>query len=53
MLNIPESVKALFRADSVHKNFRVQFPNGEFPDITNDNIYYITICNINHIYNLP
>lgn len=38
MLNIPESVKALFKADSIRKNFRVHFPNGELPDITNDNI---------------
>lgn len=38
MLNIPESVKTLFKTDGTHKNFRVQFPNGEFPDITNDNI---------------
>lgn len=38
MLNIPESVKALFKADGIRKNFRVHFPNGELPDITNDNI---------------
>lgn len=38
MLNIPESVKTLFKTDGTHKNFRVQFPNGEFPDITNENI---------------
>lgn len=38
MLNVPETVKALFKADGVRKNFRVQFPNGELPDITNDNI---------------
>lgn len=38
MLNIPETVKALFKADGIRKNFRVQFPNGELPDITNDNI---------------
>lgn len=38
MLNIPDSVKALFKQDGVRKNFRVQFPNGEYPDITNENI---------------
>ena len=38
MLNIPETVKALFKADGIRKNFRVQFPNGELPDITNENI---------------
>ena len=38
MLNIPDSVKALFKQDGVHKNFRAHFPNGELPDITNENI---------------
>lgn len=38
MLNIPESVKTLFKTDGTHKNFRAHFPNGEFPDITNENI---------------
>lgn len=38
MLNVPETVKALFKADGIRKNFRVQFPGGELPDITNDNI---------------
>lgn len=38
MLTIPESVKALFEDDSTRKNFRVQFPNGELADITNENI---------------
>ena len=38
MLNIPDSVKALFKRDGVRKNFRVHFPNGEFPDITNENV---------------
>lgn len=38
MLNIPESIKKLYQADKttrIRKNFRVQFPNGEFPDLTN------------------
>jgi hypothetical protein len=38
MLNIPEEVKTLFKADSVFKNFRVHFPNGENADLTNDDI---------------
>lgn len=38
MLNIPESVKALYKTDGVHKNFRAHFPNGEMVDITNANI---------------
>lgn len=38
MLNLPESIKALFKRDSVLKNFRVHFPNGGFSDITNENI---------------
>lgn len=38
MLNIPDSVKALYKQDGVRKNFRAHFPGGELPDITNDNI---------------
>lgn len=38
MLNIPDSVKALFKQDGVHKNFRAHFPNGELSDLTNENI---------------
>lgn len=38
MLNIPDTVKALFKLDNIKKNFRVQFPNGEFDDLTNNNI---------------
>jgi len=38
MLNIPESIKILFKTDGVEKNFRAHFPNGEFADITNENI---------------
>ena len=38
MLTIPNSIKTLFKTDGTRKNFRVQFPNGELPDITNDNI---------------
>ena len=38
MLNIPNSVKNLFKTDGVYKNFRVHFPNGEMADITNENV---------------
>lgn len=38
MLTIPDSIKALYQTDGTHKNVRIHFPNGEFPDITNDNV---------------
>lgn len=38
MLNVPSSVKTLYQTDGVRKNFRVHFPNGEYADITNDNV---------------
>ena len=38
MLNIPEEVKTLFKADSVFKNFHVHFPNSEYTDLNNDDI---------------
>lgn len=38
MLNIPDEIKALYKTDSVRKNFRVHFPNGENPDLTNSDI---------------
>jgi len=38
MINIPEEVKELLKADGTRKNFRVHFPNGERGDITNENI---------------
>ena len=38
MLTIPNSIKSLYQTDGVRKNFRVHFPNGEFSDITNDNV---------------
>lgn len=43
MLNIPETVKALYKRDGVNKNFRAHFPNGELPDITNENIVQETV----------
>ena len=38
MLNIPDEVKALFKSDSVFKNFHVNFPNGEHTDLNNDDV---------------
>ena len=38
MLNIPAEIQALYKTDSVRKNFRVHFPNGESPDLTNSDI---------------
>ena len=38
MLNIPKEVKDLFKQDSVRKNIRIHFPNGERADITNSNL---------------
>lgn len=38
MLNVPGTVKALFKKGGVRKNFRVQFPNGEHADLTNADI---------------
>ena len=38
MLNIPDAIKTLYQQDAIRKNFRVVFPNGELPDITNSNI---------------
>lgn len=38
MLNIPDSVIALFNSDECRKNFRVHFPNGEHADLTNSDV---------------
>lgn len=38
MLTIPSEIRNLLKSDSVNKNFRVHFPNGERADITNENI---------------
>lgn len=38
MLSIPALVKGRFKTDTVRKNLRIHFPNGEYPDITNGNI---------------
>lgn len=43
MLNIPDSIKNLFKQDSTRKNFRVHFPNGEFRDLTNADIESETV----------
>lgn len=36
MLNVPERIKELLHTDSVNKNIRIHFPNGERSDICND-----------------
>ena len=38
MLNIPQKIKDLFKADNRLKNIRVSFPNREHSDICNDQI---------------
>jgi hypothetical protein len=38
MLTIPSEVKALFSSDTVHKNFHVRFPGGEYTDLNNEDI---------------
>ena len=38
MLTISDEVKALFSSDTVHKNFHVRFPNGEYTDLNNEDI---------------
>lgn len=43
MLDIPSVVTARLKSDTVKKNFRVQFPNGEYNDITNENIVYESV----------
>lgn len=35
MLNIPEEIKELYKQDSISKNFRVHFVNGEYRDLVN------------------
>ena len=40
MLYIPEEVKDVLKKDSVRKNLRISFPNGEHEDITNDNLIF-------------
>jgi len=38
MLNIPAPIWTLYNSDSVWKNFRVSFPNGEMDDLTNSDV---------------
>lgn len=38
MLNVPQEIKDLLHTDSVKKNIRIHFPNGERTDICNDQI---------------
>ena len=43
MLNIPNEIITLCKTDSVRKNFRVHFPNGENADLTNSDIVAGTV----------
>lgn len=38
MVNTPKKIQELYRTDSVYKNIRISFPNGERSDICNDQI---------------
>lgn len=38
MIEVPQEVQEILKSDSTHKEFIVHFPNGECPDITNENI---------------
>lgn len=38
MIQVPDAIKTLLRQDSIAKNFRVSFPNGEFRDLVNADI---------------
>ena len=38
MINVPYAIKKLFEKDSISKNFRVHFPNGEYRDLVNTDI---------------
>ena len=38
MLSIPSAIQNLFLQESINKNFRISFPNGEYADITNEHI---------------
>lgn len=38
MINVPEEIKTLLKQSGVQKNFKVSFPNGEHPDLTNTQI---------------
>lgn len=35
MIFVPDEIKELFEQDSISKNFRVHFPNGEYRDLVN------------------
>ena len=35
MIAVPQEIQELFKQDSISKNFRVHFPNGEFRDLVN------------------
>lgn len=43
MIKVPDNIKDLFRMDSVRKNFRVHFQNGDHSDIINDQILFESV----------
>lgn len=43
MLNFTNEEKAIIKSDESVKNFRVHFPSGELPDITNESIVFDTV----------
>ena len=43
MINIDYNLRERFKDDSVHKVFRISFPNGEYPDLVNDQIVSETV----------
>ena len=43
MLALPLEIRQLLRTESIKKNIRIHFPNGEWNDITNDNIEYESV----------
>lgn len=43
MLTIPDNIKELLNTDSIKKNIRIHFPNGERSDICNDQIVKDTV----------
>ena len=38
MLTVPQAIKDLYLTDGINKNFHVHFPNGEYSDLSNDDI---------------
>lgn len=43
MITLTSAQQAIVKSDSSIKSFRVHFPNGELPDLTNDDIVYESV----------